>query len=108
MEEMDKRFEIILNAGNSESASLMSMEASRECRFDEAHQQYDIAAEELRIAHTIQTQLLQAVARGESMEMDILMVHAQDHLTMASLLKEVSKEFMNIYQEIQALKEEKK
>ena len=108
MEEMDKRFEIILNAGNSESASIMSIEASREYRFDEAHQQYHIADEELRTAHTIQTQLLQAAARGESIEMDILMVHAQDHLTMASLLKEVSKEFMNIYQEIQALKGEKR
>lgn len=108
MEEMDTRFEIILNAGNSESSSLMAIEAAREYRFDEAKEEYAKATEELQIAHQIQTNLLQKVAMGEDIGIDILMVHAQDHLTMASILKEVSKELINIYQELKKVKEEEK
>lgn len=108
MDSSDTRFEIILNAGNSESASLMAIEAAREYRFGDAKKEYEEAVKELHLAHQTQTSLLQDEARGESIEMDILMVHAQDHITMASILKEVANEFINVYEELKELKEEVK
>ena len=103
--DLDKAFEMILHAGNSESASLLGMEAARQYDFEEAEKNCRTAKEELLTAHQIQTELIQAEAGGEKCEMGILMVHAQDHFTMASILKEVSQEFLHLYREINDLKE---
>lgn len=103
--DMDKGFEMILHAGNSESASIMSIEAARKYDFEEAERNFEDANKELLLAHQIQTELIQAEAGGRKTEMSILMVHAQDHFTMASILKEVSGEFLNIYREMKELKE---
>lgn len=105
MDKMDERFEIILYAGNSQSASLMALESAREKDFNNAEEQLSIARNELHKAHQVQTNLLQAFAGGEKKEIDVLMVHAQDHLTMASILRTISEEFTNIYKELNELKE---
>ena len=103
--DLEKAFEIILHAGNSESASLMGIEAAREYDFEEAENNIQTAKEELLIAHQIQTELIQSETGGNKCEMGVLMVHAQDHFMMASILKEVSHEFLNLYREISELKE---
>lgn len=51
-------------------------------------------------AHHAQTKLLQDYAKGVEMKMEIIMVHAQDHLMTTMTLKEVAIEMMHLYQKV--------
>lgn len=97
-------FELILNAGNSKSQSLLALEAAREFDFEEAEKCLKEAAEELRAAHKAQIDMIQQEAQGNPVELNIILVHAQDHLTMAMMAKDFTEEFVNLYKVISELK----
>lgn len=101
----DLRFEIILYAGNAESSALMAMDSARENDFEEAEKQLKNGLDQLHKAHQIQTNLLQNESRGQKTEIDILMVHAQDHLTMGSVLMNVAKEIIELNKRLSKLEE---
>ena len=63
------------------------------------------ADEELREAHQIQTSLLTDFARGEKLEVDVLLVHAQDHLNGAILTYDFAKKVIGLTRRVQALEE---
>ena len=90
-------FDLIYKAGNAKAYALMSIESSREYDFDKAKSLLENAEEELRLAHKVQYELIQKVASGEEVVVDVLLVHAQDHLTMAMLTIENAKEFLHLY-----------
>lgn len=98
-------FELILNAGNSKSKSLMAIECAREFNFQEAEKLVKEAADDLKLAHKSQTELIQGEARGEKQEINVILIHAQDHLTTAMIMIEQAKEFINIYKILNELKE---
>lgn len=52
---------------------------------------------DLRNAHDAQTDLLAAEAKGEDLSFSILMVHAQDHLTMAIFSERMAKHFIALW-----------
>ncbi len=103
--EDEQKFEIVLHAGNAESAALMAMEAARERRFEEADALRAESATELSEAHRLHTSVLQLAARGASIEMDVLLVHAQDHLSMATVLNEVSNEIIALNKRVATLED---
>lgn len=98
-------FELILNAGNSKSKSLMAIECAREFNFEEAENLVKEAADDLKSAHKSQTELIQGEARGEKQEINVILIHAQDHLTTAMIMIEQAKEFINVYKILNELKE---
>lgn len=97
MDEFNKSFELILHAGNSKSHSMEAVKESREYNFQLAEDYMKKAKEELTLAHKIQTDLIQKEARGDKIYIDILMIHAQDHLSNALLMRELAEEIMRIY-----------
>lgn len=100
-------FELILHAGNSKSSSLMAIDKAREFEFEEAEELLKAARTELKEAHLVQTGLIQGVARGEETQLNIILVHAQDHLTMAMMMVEQANEFMNVYKILKKVMEDK-
>ena len=104
MDLYEMAFGLILNAGNSKSKSLMAIETAREFEFEEAENLVAEAEEDLRAAHQTQTNLIQSEARGEKMELNLIMVHAQDHLTTAMIMVDQANEFINLYRLISELK----
>ena len=58
---------------------------------------------ELTIAHQIQTELIQNECNGEGVSLNLILIHAQDHINNAMLAKENSLEFMELYKKIQIL-----
>ena len=98
-------FELILNAGNSKSKSLMAIECAREFNFEEAEKLVKEAADDLKSAHKSQTELILGEARGEKQEINVILIHAQDHLTTAMIMLEQAKEFINVYKILSELKE---
>ena len=103
---MEISFQLILNAGNSKSNSLMAIEAAREGDFEESEKLIKDAEVELTLAHQSQTNMIQNEARGQHTEIDIILVHAQDHLTTAMLMIDQAREFLSIYKMIYDLKEQ--
>lgn len=98
-------FELILNAGNSKSQSLMAIVAAREYDFEEAEKCLKEAENELKMAHKAQVDMIQQEAKGNPIDVNIILVHAQDHLTMAMMAKDFAKEFINLYKIIKELKD---
>lgn len=87
-------FSIILHAGDARSSALEALRYAREQKFTQAQESMARAKSELIAAHRIQTDLLQAEARGEKQEINLLLIHAQDHLMNAMLAKDLIEEMI--------------
>ena len=87
-------FELILHAGNAKSKAMEAIYASREKDFEEAEKDLKEAEKELNEAHKCQTAMLVGEANGEKLTMDVLLVHALDHLSMATVTLELSEELV--------------
>lgn len=90
-------FNIILHSGNARSFIHEAMEYSKVFKFSEYQQKIDAANKELIEAHHSQTKMLQDFSKGMKIEMNILMVHAQDHLMTTMTLKETADEMYDLY-----------
>lgn len=93
-------FEIILHSGTARTSIHDAFKKMRENNYKEAEQLLDEANQEITLAHQSQTDLLQKYASGESINMEIIMVHAQDHLMTTMTLKEVAIEMLHLYQKV--------
>lgn len=94
-------FEIILNSGNSRTLIHDSFSKMRKGKFQEADELLNQANEELLLAHRAQTKLLQDYANGETINVEIIMVHAQDHLMTTMTLREVALEMLELYKKVE-------
>ena len=90
-------FEIVAYSGDARSKLLLAIEKAKTKQFNECQALIDQATECLNDAHRAQTELLQLEARGESIEIGFITVHAQDHLMTTILLKDIVKNLMDIY-----------
>lgn len=90
-------FQLIMNAGNSKSASVMAQEAAKKFDFERADQHLKEAELEMRKAHQCQIDMIQQEAQGTPVEVNIILVHAQDHLTMAMMAMDQAKELIEVY-----------
>ncbi|WP_024293698.1 PTS lactose/cellobiose transporter subunit IIA [Lacrimispora indolis] len=106
MEEKDYgvAFQLIMNAGDSKSASMMAIEAARKFDFVTAQQYLKEAEAQMRLAHQCQIDMIQQEAAGRPVEVNIILVHAQDHLTMAMMAKERAEELIHVYHMIKDCK----
>ncbi|WP_323703156.1 PTS cellobiose transporter subunit IIA [Mammaliicoccus sp. Dog046] len=93
-------FEIILHSGTARTSIHDAFKCMREDNYVEAEQLLNEANQEITLAHQAQTDLLQKYASGETIDMEIIMVHAQDHLMTTMTLKEVAIEMLHLYQKV--------
>lgn len=90
-------FEIILNSGEARSIVHEGFQLMREGKYDEAESKMEEANKKLLEAHKSQTSLLQGYASGEEVVMEVIMVHAQDHLMTTMTLREMAIELLAMY-----------
>lgn len=95
-------FEIILHSGTARTYVHEAFDAMKESKFEVVEEKLAAADEELLQAHHVQTDLLQKYASGTEIKIEIIMVHAQDHLMTTMTLKEVAIEMMHMYKRINA------
>ncbi len=100
-------FTLILHAGNSKSDSMEALKAAREGNFVLSEEKQRSAEQELTAAHQIQSTMLADFANGEEFPVDILMVHAQDHLNDAITTLDLTKEMVMMYQKIRNMEGKK-
>lgn len=90
---------IIANAGDSRSSSLEALAAAGERNYQEAEKLLKDAEEKLLVAHNEHTNLLVQDARGESVELSLLMMHASDHLANAETVHDLVEQMIHILEE---------
>ena len=95
---MECAMQIIAYAGSVFDYFNRAIEAAEEGQLEEARQYLADGKNELRHAHDAQTDLLAAEARGEDLPFSILMVHAQDHLTMAIFSERMAGHFLKLWE----------
>lgn len=56
------------------------------------------ANEELNLAHKVQTEIINKEVNGSTQEVNLLMIHAQDHLAGAITIKDTVQELSEIFE----------
>jgi len=109
MENLDENipFQLICNGGDASSLFIRAINEAKAGRIEEAKRLVLQGDESLLTAHKIQTQLIVKEASGDPVGLNVLMVHAQDHLMNAILLKELVGFFIHLYQRTASLEEVK-
>jgi PTS system cellobiose-specific IIA component len=91
--------ELVVNAGNARSKSMEAIKAAKKGDLDLSKEKIKEANELLNKAHDFQTKLIQSEASGEVIKINLLMVHAQDHLMNAMTVRDLAKEIISMYKE---------
>lgn len=89
--------EIVALSGDARTKLLTAVKKAKAGDLDTAKALVEDAQNLLNDAHTSQTDLLTAEARGEVTSPTVLLVHAQDHLMTTMLLRDVIDALMDIY-----------
>lgn len=96
-------FGIVAMAGDARARSFEALAAAKRDEFDEADDLLRSAENAMLKAHHQQTELLAREAGGEHAPVDVLLVHAQDHLMTAMLAQELIRELVDLYRSIYSL-----
>lgn len=95
---MECAMQIIAYSGSAFDYFNRAIEAVEEGHPENAKQYMEDGKEDLRHAHDAQTDLLASEAQGKDLPFSILMVHAQDHLTMAIFSERMAKHFLKLWE----------
>lgn len=95
---------VILFAGNARDLISKALNAAYEDDFDTARDFIAKAEDEIRSAHRIQTEIIQSEARGETVDLSLLLTHAQDTLMVSLSEINMAKQMLRLYQKINTSK----
>ena len=87
---------LIVDSGNARSLALEALQNARKGEFDSAEDKLKEADESLLKAHNVQTELIQKELNGGGTEINLLTVHAQDHLMCAMVVIDLAKELVEM------------
>lgn len=91
---------LIVDAGSAKSFAMQAIALAKAGEFTAAEQALEDANSEMMKAHRVQTDLIQNEAKGNKTEIDLFMVHAQDHVMTAILAKDLAGEMVELYKKI--------
>lgn len=89
--------QLIVDGGNARSKAMEAIDCAKCGDINGAKELISKADDELGKAHKVQTQLIQDEAAGNTKEVTLLMVHAQDHLMNAITVRDLALEFIDVY-----------
>lgn len=95
-----KDFQIVAVAGQSRSMSLKALAEAKKGNYAEANDYLKQAEEGMNQAHELQFTMLQKECSGEPVDISIVTVHGQDHLTMAIVTYDLVKEMIDMIKEM--------
>lgn len=88
---------IIANSGDARSFAFQALEEAKAGNFEASDELLEKSKASAGIAHKAQTDLLVKEANGDKQEIDVLLVHSQDHLMTSMLAYELIKEIILLY-----------
>lgn len=93
---------LVVEGGNARSLAMEAIQAAKGGDLDKAEALLKECDEALVEAHNAQTDLIQAEIQGEHIQVMLLMVHAQDHLMDAMVVKDMAREIVDLYKKLNA------
>lgn len=99
MENMEMvSFQLILHSGNARSSSYEALDQVKQDHWEAGEKKIKEARAELIIAQKQHAQLLRKMANEEAVAMDLLLVHAEDHIASSQVVVELIDEMIQIYE----------
>ncbi len=90
---------LIAHSGDARSFAFGALAAAKEGDFERAESLLKESEERAIEAHHAQTDLLTAEASGEGPDVNVLLVHSQDHLMTSMLAQELIKELIILHKD---------
>lgn len=88
---------IIANSGDARSFAFQALTAAKKGEFDVAEELLKKSDASATLAHKAQTDLLFKEANGEKQNVNVLLIHSQDHLMTSILASELIREIITLY-----------
>lgn len=92
--------ELIINAGEARSQAMMAIQAARQKKWELATASLAASQDAVRAAHLIQTQLIGEDEGQGKIPVNLILVHAQDHLMTAMLCRDLAEEIVLLRREL--------
>lgn len=93
-------FNIIASVGTARSCYIGAIDAAAEGKFDEARQMIKDGQEAFVLGHDAHMGLLTKMANGETVETNLLMLHAEDQLMSAEGFGILAERFITLYEKL--------
>jgi cellobiose PTS system EIIA component len=93
-------FQIIAAAGSARSSYIEALQAAKLGNYDEADALIKQGDADFIEAHHVHAELIQKFASGEDLGANILLIHAEDQVMSAEVLKIMSLEFIELYKRL--------
>ena len=103
MDSMDIAMGLIAQAGDARSSCMEAIGLAKEGKFEEARAALARADDGMVAAHEAQTDMIRAEMGGNGMPVSLLMVHAQDHINLALVMRDVADEFLQVHEKLKEL-----
>lgn len=92
--------QIIAHSGDARSDYMEAIHLASSGKFTEAQAMLDAAKDKIVQAHQMQAELIQGEFRGDQTELNLLLIHAQDHLMSTLVIRDLSKYILDLYQKM--------
>jgi len=96
-------FEIISNVGTAKSLFIEAINLAKSNKIEEAYTKIEVGEQHFLKGHHAHAKLVQQEAAGENFNITMLLLHAEDQLMSAESFKILSKQFIQLYEEISKL-----
>ena len=93
-------FQIIAAAGSARSSYVEALQAAKNGDFEEAEALIKQGDTDFVEAHHVHAELIQKFAGGEDPGANILLIHAEDQVMSAEVLKLMALEFIELYKKL--------
>ena len=93
-------FQIIAAAGSARSSYVEALQAAKNGNFEEAEAMIKQGDTDFVEAHHVHAELIQKFAGGEDPGANILLIHAEDQVMSAEVLKIMALEFIELYKKL--------
>lgn len=93
-------FNLIANSGSAKSKVYEAIESAENGDFEKAESDLREANDFINKAHDTQSQLIAQELNGDKVEISLLFVHAQDHISTAIELKNLAEYIIRMYKKI--------
>jgi PTS system cellobiose-specific IIA component len=103
MEDLEVAMGLIAGAGDSRGYCMEAIDCAKTGDFDKAREAINKAVSAMIETHDVQTQLIRDEMEGKGQPVSLLMAHAQDHLNLALIMRDVAEEFIGLYERISRL-----
>jgi PTS system cellobiose-specific IIA component len=94
--------ELIINAGESRSCAMQALYAAKAGNWDEVDGLLEESTAASKRAHLVQTELIGLDEGTGKVPVNLVMVHAQDHIMTSMLARELIEELIEVHRKLQA------